>query len=155
VREAPAVGEERLARIAVGLVLADGVLDVLAVEQILQLGGEDRHAVQEEDDIQALLVLGAVAKLAHHGERVGRQDEVQRVAREESERAVVVVRKALVVAARRPVAVGRRCLADGAGVASAGIGAELEQPALDRFLEGALGDLDAHGRCVPSLRVAR
>jgi hypothetical protein len=57
VREAAAVGEERLARVAVGLVLADRVLDVLAVERVLQLGGEDRDAVQEEHQVEALLVL--------------------------------------------------------------------------------------------------
>ena len=71
-REAAAIGEERLARIPVGLVLVDRVLDVLAVERVLELGGEDRDAVQEQHEVEALLVLRAVAELAHHGEAANR-----------------------------------------------------------------------------------
>jgi len=41
VREAAAVGEQRLAWVAVGLVLTDRVLNVLGVEWVLELGGED------------------------------------------------------------------------------------------------------------------
>ena len=40
-REAPAVGEQPLAGVAVGLVLPDRVLDGLAGERVLELGGED------------------------------------------------------------------------------------------------------------------
>jgi hypothetical protein len=72
VGEAAAVRQQRLARVAVGLVLPHGVLDVLAVEPVLQLAREDRDAVQEEDQIQALLVLRAVAELADRGEEVRR-----------------------------------------------------------------------------------
>ena len=224
VREAAAVGEERLARVAVGLVLADRVLDVLAVERVLELGGEDRDAVQEQHQVEALLVLRAVADLAHDGEQVRRvqpprllvepargtevgepelaarvldavaqhveraapldlggealqelllhrravvllellpllrlrgEDEVHHVARQQAERAVVVLRLALAVAARRRVAVGRRRLADSGRVAGASVGAVLEQPALDRLLEGALGDLDGSCDLLPHVDLAR
>jgi hypothetical protein len=69
VRKAAAVGEERLARVAVGLVLADRILDVLAVEWILELGREDRKAVEEEHKVDALVVLHAAADLTHHREQ--------------------------------------------------------------------------------------
>ena len=70
VGEAPAVGEERLVRIAVGLVLPDRVLDGLAGERVLELGREDGYAIQEQHEIEALLVPGAVADLAGDGEEV-------------------------------------------------------------------------------------
>ena len=224
VREAAAVGEQRLARVAVALVLADRVLDVLAGERVLEFGGEDRDAVQEQHEVEALLVLRAVVDLANGGEQVrrvqpprllvesargaevgeaklaarvleavaehvertapfdlggealeellahrrsvvlfqlfpflglGREHEVHRVTRQQAEHAVVILVLALAVAARRVLAVGRRCLAHGAGVARAGVGAVLEQPALDRLLEGALGDVGAHSGSVPSLRMRR
>ena len=69
-RETAAIGKERLARVAVGLVLADRVLDLLAGQRIFELGGENRDAVQKQHEIEALLVLRAVAKLPHHGEQV-------------------------------------------------------------------------------------
>src|SRR5690606_5253965 len=56
----------------------------------------------------------------------------------------VVLGLAPVVSAGRVLAVGRRSLAGCRRVARAGVGAILEQPALDRLLEGALGDLGAH-----------
>ena len=71
-REAAAVGEERLARVAVGLVLPDRILDILAVERVLQLGGEDRDAVQEQHQVEALLGFLAVAELADSGEKIRR-----------------------------------------------------------------------------------
>ena len=71
VRETPAVGEQRLARVAVGLVLPDRVLDGLAGERVLELGGEDGDAVQEQHHVEALLAPGAVSDLAGHGEEVG------------------------------------------------------------------------------------
>ena len=213
VREAAAVGEERLARVAVGLVLADRVLDVLRVERVLELGGEDRDAVQEQHEVEALLVLRAVAELAHRGEEVRcmeppgllveaargaevrepelaarvldavaqhveraapldlggealqellshrravvllellpflglrGEDEVHRVARQETERAVVVLGTPPAVAARRVLAVGRqRLLRDARG--GRRVGAVLEQPLLDGVLEAPLGDVH-HGR---------
>jgi hypothetical protein len=216
VREAAAVGEERLARVAVGLVLADRVLDVLAGERVLELGGEEGDAVQEEREIAALFVPRAVAELGHHGEQVGLvepphllvqaargpevreperaaglldamaqhsertapldlggdalqkllahrllavvlreplpllglcgEHEVHRVARQEAQRPVVVLGRALAEAAGRRVAVGRRGLADGVRRARAGVRAVREQTARDRLLEGALGDLGAYGR---------
>src|SRR5713101_1557248 len=213
VRQAAAVGEERLARVAVGLVLADRVLDVLPVERVLQLGGEDRDAVEEEHEVEAVLVLRAIADLAYHGEEVRRvqppcllvepaswtevgelelaarvldavpqhveraapldlggnalqelllhrravvllellplpglrgENEVHHVARQEAERAVVLLGAALAVATRRRLAVGRRWFADDRRVTRARIRAVEEKPALDRFLERTLGDLDAH-----------
>src|SRR5262245_50504440 len=54
------VGEERFPQIAVVHVLADRVLDVLGVERVLQLRGEDRNAVEEQNKIETLLVLRAV-----------------------------------------------------------------------------------------------
>ena len=72
VGEAAGVAEERLARVAVLPVLADGVLDVLTVERVLELGREDGDAVQEEREVEALLVLLAEAELADDGEEVGR-----------------------------------------------------------------------------------
>ena len=70
VREAAAVGEEGLARVAVGLVLPDRVLDGLAGERILELRGEDGNAVQIQHEVEALLVPGAVPDLAGDGEEV-------------------------------------------------------------------------------------
>ena len=71
VREAPAVGEQRLAGVAVGLVLPDRVLDGLAGERVLELGGEDGQAVQEQHRVEALLVPGAVSDLPDDREEVG------------------------------------------------------------------------------------
>jgi hypothetical protein len=68
VGQAATVRKERLARISVGHVLANGILDRLTVQRVLQLGREDRDAVQEHDEIEAVLVLLAVAKLADHRE---------------------------------------------------------------------------------------
>ena len=45
--------KQRLVGITVEAVLADRVLDGLAVQLVLELGGEDRQAVQEEDDVDA------------------------------------------------------------------------------------------------------
>ena len=70
VRETPAVGEERLAHVAVGLVLSDRVLDGLAGQRILELGREDGYAVEEEHEIEAPLVPGAVPNLSDDREKV-------------------------------------------------------------------------------------
>jgi hypothetical protein len=72
VGEAAAVGEEGLPRVAVPHVLAGRVLDRLARQRVLQLGGEDRDPVEAEDQVEALLGLLAVMELAHDGEKVGR-----------------------------------------------------------------------------------
>ncbi len=210
VREAAPVGEERLPRVAVGLVLPNRILDILSGQRVLQLGREDRDAVKDEHKVEALVVLLAVMKLAHNGEEVRRvqtsgllvepargpvvrhpelaarvldalaqhveraapldlagealqellryrravvllepfpllrlrgEDEVHHVARDEAERAVVVRGRALAVTARQGVAIGQRRLADNSRVSGTGIGAVLEQPALDGLLEAALGDL--------------
>ena len=77
VGEAAAVGEEGLARIAVGSILPDRVLNVLAVEWVLELGREEGDAVQEEHKVEALLTLLAEAELAHHREEVGRVQALQ------------------------------------------------------------------------------
>ena len=68
--QAAAEREERLLGIAVEAVLADGILDVLAGERVLQFRGEDGQAVQEEDRFQAFLILLAVAHLAADREEV-------------------------------------------------------------------------------------
>ncbi len=52
VHQAAAELEEQLARVAVALVLLDGVLDRLLGEAVLQLEGGDRQAVDEERQIQ-------------------------------------------------------------------------------------------------------
>ena len=54
VRQAAAIGQERLPRVALVLVLPDRVLDVLARERVLQLGGEDREPVEKEREVEAL-----------------------------------------------------------------------------------------------------
>ena len=70
VGEAPRVGEERLARVPVGPVLVDRVLDVLAGERVLEFSREDGDAVQEEGEINALIVLLAEMELADDREEV-------------------------------------------------------------------------------------
>ena len=71
VGEAPRVGEERLARVPVGPVLVDRVPDVLAGERVLEFGGEDGDAVQEEREIDALFALLAEMELADDREEIG------------------------------------------------------------------------------------
>ena len=225
VRETPAVGQQRLAGIAVGLVLPDRVLDGLAGERILELGREDRDAVQKQHHVEALLVPGAVADLAGDCEEVGgvqpprllveparraevreperathvlhaapqdvegtaafdfqrealqeplpdlravmlrepppllwlrRQKEVQHVARQETERAVVVLRTALVVAAgsHSRVVVGWGIFSDFAGSARDCIRTVLQQGRFDRVFERALGNRPGHSGSVPSPRMA-
>ena len=46
-RQTAAIGQQGLAWIAVGLVLADRVCDGLAAEWVLEFGGEDWDAVEE------------------------------------------------------------------------------------------------------------
>ena len=72
VGQAAPVSEERLPGITVIPVLPDGVLNVLAVERILELCREDGDAVQEDCEVKAVLALLAVAELAHLCEEVGR-----------------------------------------------------------------------------------
>src|SRR5438445_6280656 len=68
------MSKERLARVAGAHVLSDRILDVLAVERVLKLGGEDRDAIQEEHEIEAVLVLHAVAELADRREEIRRME---------------------------------------------------------------------------------
>ena len=75
--EAASVGKERLPRITVVLILPDRILDVLPVERVLELGREDRDAVQEEREVETLLTLLAEAELAHDGEEVGCVEALQ------------------------------------------------------------------------------
>ena len=219
VGETTAVGEERLARVAVGLVLPDRILDGLAGERILELGGEDGNAVQEQNQVEALFVLDAVPDLpgdreevrpvepprllveparraevrepepaAHVLEtppedlerappldlgrkalqeplphlgavvlreplpllRLGGLHEVEDVTGKKAERAVVVLRPAPTVATRPHVrvAVGRRRFGDGTRNGRDLVRSVAKQRRLDRVLECALGDRDAH-RSVP------
>src|SRR5262249_10271859 len=50
--KAAAIGKERLTRVAVGLVLPDRVLDLLAGKGIFKLGRENRDAVQEQHKVE-------------------------------------------------------------------------------------------------------
>ena len=71
VGDAAARLEQLLARVAVALVLLDGVVDRLLGEAVLQLEGEDRQAVDEQPDVEgALGLVAAVAQLAGDGEAV-------------------------------------------------------------------------------------
>ena len=47
-RQTAAIGKERLARVAVGFVLADRILDLLPRQRIFELGGENRNAIQKQ-----------------------------------------------------------------------------------------------------------
>ena len=72
VHHAAAELEELLARVAVALVLLDGVLDRLLGQAVLQLEGGDRQAVDEEAEVEReLRLVAAVAELAGDAEAVG------------------------------------------------------------------------------------
>ena len=49
---------------AVELVLGDGICSILTRELALQLHGDNGDAVQEQDDIDAVLILKGVMELA-------------------------------------------------------------------------------------------
>lgn len=70
-RETAPERQERLPRVAIRFVLPFGVLDILAGEPVLQLRREKRHAVEEQDEVETVPVVRAVAKLPHDGEYVG------------------------------------------------------------------------------------
>ena len=57
--------------VAVLAVLRHGVLDVLTGKRVLQFGGGDEDAVEEQADIDGVVVSGRVPQLAGHGEAVG------------------------------------------------------------------------------------
>ena len=64
--------EQQLARVAVALVLLDGVVDRLLGEAVLQLEGGDRQAVDEQAQVEReLRLVAAVAELAGDAEAVG------------------------------------------------------------------------------------
>jgi len=69
-RLARSVSEERLARIAVGLVLVDRVLHALRVVA-LEFSRRHRDAVDEQHQVEAVLVVHRVVNLAHHAQPVG------------------------------------------------------------------------------------
>ena len=85
-----------------------------------------------------------------------RQHEVQDVARQETERAVVVLRAALVVAAgpHSRVVVGWGIFSDFAGSDRGCIRTVLQQGRFDRVFERALGNRSGHSGSVPSPRMA-
>ena len=56
--------------VAVGLVLPDGIAPGLAGHRVLQFGGDDRHAVEADDQIDRVLACEAVLELAGDGEAV-------------------------------------------------------------------------------------
>ena len=71
VHDAAAELEELLARVAVALVLLDGVLDRLLGQAVLQLEGGDRQAVDEQAEVEReLRLVAAVAELAGDAEAV-------------------------------------------------------------------------------------
>ena len=69
-------GQQRLGvlalrlRVAVEAILVDRVLNALR-EVGLQLGGRDRHAVEEQHQVDAVLVRGRIAHLPHDAQPVG------------------------------------------------------------------------------------
>jgi len=70
VRQAAPVGKEGFAVVAGGAVLPDGVFNRLAVEGVLEFGGKDGQAVEEDCQVQAVFAGVAVFELAHHAEDV-------------------------------------------------------------------------------------
>ena len=71
VDDAAAELEQLLARVAVALVLLDGVLDGLLGQAVLQLEGGDRQAVDEQAEVEReLRLVAAVAELAGDAEAV-------------------------------------------------------------------------------------
>ncbi len=64
VRRAAPRREQRRMRLAVGAVLVHRVLHRLARRRVLQLGGQQRHAVEEEYQVEAPFACVAVAELA-------------------------------------------------------------------------------------------
>ena len=70
VGQAPPVAEQRFPRVAVRPVLANGVLDRLARQRVLELRREDGDAVEEDRQVEALVVLLAVVQLPRHEEEV-------------------------------------------------------------------------------------
>ena len=70
VGEAPPVREERLLRVAVFPVLPDCVLHGLAGERVLEFGGEDGDAVDEDGEVEGLLRPGGEVELADDREDV-------------------------------------------------------------------------------------
>ena len=63
--------EQLLARVAVVLVLLDGIGHGLLRQVVLQLEGEDRQPVDEEPDVEcSLRLVAAIAKLSDDGEAV-------------------------------------------------------------------------------------
>ena len=69
--QAPAEGKQWLLRIAIESILPDRILHGLACQRVFQFCGEDWKAVQEQDEVKALLVLLAVVELANDREEIG------------------------------------------------------------------------------------
>src|SRR2546430_9625247 len=63
-------GKERFARIAIRAVLLNSILHVLSRERVLEFGGEDRQAIEEEHEIQALVVFLPGGQLANFAEAI-------------------------------------------------------------------------------------
>ncbi len=76
---------------------------------------------------------------------LGRQDEIDDVARQEAERRVVLLGRALAKTAGRELAVGHRLFADARCFLLAGIRPKPQERALDRLLEASFGDFNRHG----------
>ena len=63
--------ERHVLRVAVGAVLLDRVLDVLAGQVVLQLRRRDRDAVEEQAEVDRLGRVGIERELARDGQPVG------------------------------------------------------------------------------------
>jgi hypothetical protein len=71
VRDAAAELEEPLARVAVALVLQDGVLDGLFGQAVLELEGRNRQAVDEKPEVERKLrLVAAVTQLPRDAETI-------------------------------------------------------------------------------------
>src|SRR5215468_9287954 len=70
VRQTAPVGKQWFPRIAIVHVLADRVLNVLGVKWIFKFRGENRNAVQEQHEVEALLILRAVTNLPYDRKQI-------------------------------------------------------------------------------------
>jgi hypothetical protein len=74
--QAASKSEERFARVAIRTVLLNSVLDILSRERVLEFGGENWQAIEEEYEIQTIIVSLAITLLANFAEYI-RGIEVQ------------------------------------------------------------------------------
>jgi hypothetical protein len=85
--------------------------------------------------------------------RLRREHEIHYVPRQKTQLAVVVLGAAPAVASRRRLAERRLPFAGENRIAGTRVRAVLQQGALDRILEGTLGNIGTHSGSVPWLRM--